>query len=322
MKLKIVPLLIILFTSGGLKAQLLPVGTKLHIAEMPSYIETQYQRYTNTVIDTITINNHVYSSISYPDHHKTKIDIRIEENKLYELVNYHTYIKDELLFDFNVELGDSIDIIIPYVLYFPYDVQHIPAKVKIINIAYEYYYNELNKLDSSKSFDYCGIVTIPNIIGGGDTTFITQQICTTIIEKLLTVITTYGNYFLIKKLGGVAAADDHQRLRCVELPDGKMMKMKWWYDMAGNNIPCNYTFNLGNEELKSQTPIVLFPNPASNQVTIKNYSGTLTFYNQLGQYILRQTVDQETPIDIKSLPIGLYTIKLENNYLLPLSIIR
>jgi hypothetical protein len=56
----------------------------------------------------------------------------------------------------------------------------------------------------------------------------------------------------------------------------------------------------------------IFPNPASDYLTIQNSVGdalTWTFYNQLGQQVWQSTTNgSSTTIDISRLPAGVYQV--------------
>jgi hypothetical protein len=60
--------------------------------------------------------------------------------------------------------------------------------------------------------------------------------------------------------------------------------------------------------------VYIYPNPATNQVTIKIENNTFTelrVYNNMGILVLKQQVDKlENNIDIKHLPTGIYFVRL------------
>jgi len=68
------------------------------------------------------------------------------------------------------------------------------------------------------------------------------------------------------------------------------------------------------------TSLKVFPNPASNSITIEypgmgyKTDGTVTIYGNTGQQVMRQkTKDLKTEIDVTDLPPGVYFVKLVSN---------
>jgi len=66
------------------------------------------------------------------------------------------------------------------------------------------------------------------------------------------------------------------------------------------------------EPLTTNPVFTIYPNPASTKITIESSSkGLMTFWTISGQEILHQTItEQTTPIDIGSLPNGVYFVRL------------
>jgi hypothetical protein len=301
------------------KAQLFPAGTKLHVAQLGSYFETQHQNYLNTSVYNDTLNSKQYTFIRYPDWRASHHELRIDSNRLYQPYGMN----EVLLFDFNAKVNDSLTI-----------YQHVfnsgkpvnpsiligPARIRIDSITYEYFYTEKDERDSLKKFYYSGNVTLyDSPYSPGDT----YSFNFSIIEKIITIFTTGSlRSYLSFNAGPRTASDDHERLRCVEYPDGKSMKMEWWYKMAGNNYACDYRFTLGNDEIQPKPHITPYPNPASSQIILSNYSGPTTIFNHLGQQVLSTQTETGKSIDVSTYNNGLYYIKIDSHQRIPFTVIH
>ncbi|MEI6852832.1 MAG: T9SS type A sorting domain-containing protein [Bacteroidota bacterium] len=103
----------------------------------------------------------------------------------------------------------------------------------------------------------------------------------------------------------------------------------YFYSIASDNVghiespPASYDLELktiditGVSELGQKNGYNIFPNPATETITIENISFIKTesifIYNQQGQLILKRSMqDAKTSIDISSLSNGLYLIKISN----------
>jgi hypothetical protein len=310
MPIKTIPLFLLLTLgwSQSSNAQLFPVGTKLHVAQLVSSLEPQTQRYLPTIIDTGYVLGHLYTLLDYPGWNASSYILRLDSNKLYT-----PNLDDELLlFDFNAKTNDTLTIYQSYYSLPNSDGEKLGlAHIKIDSITYEYFFNELNIRDSLKTFWYSGNLESLPWPWQEDPT-LPKSFRYRITEKIIQLYTASRGSYLGVNIGPRTLSDDHERLRCVEFPDGRMIKMEWWYQMAGNTIPCDYTFNLANEELGPAPSINVFPNPADGQFTLTNYTGTVSLYNQLGQHIFTKTVDAGNPFDISNLPSGIYYLQTEN----------
>lgn len=285
------------------KAQLFPDGTKLHVAHLGSYSETWYQQYLTTDIsNTKASDDRLYTQINYPDWRHSQHLLRIDSNKLFEA-------SGAMLFDFNAKKNDSVSIY-QYVFHIGnyQTIRNGPARIKIDSIVYTYYLNENDQRDSLKVFLYSGTVTIPADFFSDEETYSFRS---SIIEKIITISTSGSmSGYLSINVGPRTLSDDHELLRCIEFPDGRRMRMEWWYKMAGNTIPCNYTFNVGQQELTGKSNIVAYPNPTTQFINLDGYLGPVSIYNIMGQKVLQVIAENETPIDVRSLKEGLYYISL------------
>ena len=71
-----------------------------------------------------------------------------------------------------------------------------------------------------------------------------------------------------------------------------------------------------NDISKFTNTFTLFPNPASDYITIKtddNYGfNFVTFYDMTGKIVLKSSVILNTPVNISSLPKGVYFVEVSN----------
>jgi hypothetical protein len=75
----------------------------------------------------------------------------------------------------------------------------------------------------------------------------------------------------------------------------------------------NYTFNANNSPnttINLQAKISIFPNPASSQITIKGYDGTIEFFNMQGNMIFKKTIVDGENIDVTNWQKGIYFYKI------------
>lgn len=291
------------------KAQLYPPGTKFHIAGLVSHSNIYPQSYLTTSIDTVTLEQKLYSRVKYPDYNQSDFFLRQETNRLYSYFrDPFSNEKEFLLFDFNTKKGDSLSITIFYTHSLGQGIKlQASSIVSIDSLLYTYYYNELNKLDSLKTFYYSGNVRIAN---NNDT--IIKHFQTSITEKVMNVHTDFKQYFLTVTTQSILSPEDYQRIRCIEYPDGKMIKLKWWYDLVGNSFPCNYKGILGQDEITPKSIINIFPNPASNQLYITNFKGEFTILNTVGKELLTATIQNDFPVNITDIDEGVYFIQFKD----------
>jgi len=75
--------------------------------------------------------------------------------------------------------------------------------------------------------------------------------------------------------------------------------------------------SLGIKDNAKQNSIVIFPNPASNEITIKGNlqdEKGIVIYNILGQTAMEHTINSnETKVDVSKLPAGVYTVYFKNS---------
>ncbi len=126
----------------------------------------------------------------------------------------------------------------------------------------------------------------------------------TIIEKIGFI----GSYYIASDFC-YAALDGAEggNLQCYNDANFSTYKSHW---------ATSCTFTVGIEEFKKETSIHIFPNPASNFITIitnKPFEQikSIEFYNSFGQIVLLPK--QLNKIDITELQNGLYFIKVTNN---------
>lgn len=66
---------------------------------------------------------------------------------------------------------------------------------------------------------------------------------------------------------------------------------------------------MGNEDFALANAVKLYPNPATDVVTITNFSGDAELYDMTGKLVLAQRMDN-SPINVQQLQKGIYTVKL------------
>lgn len=72
------------------------------------------------------------------------------------------------------------------------------------------------------------------------------------------------------------------------------------------------SLNSSPEEMLPLDDVTVYPNPATDYVIVKNARGAnLYLFTCMGKQIFFSTVNNEQPIDIKAVPCGCYTLKLE-----------
>ena len=74
-----------------------------------------------------------------------------------------------------------------------------------------------------------------------------------------------------------------------------------------------------NNVVTAENNIFIFPNPATNQITIKSYNAIeqVLITNTIGQIILKQsynTAEKSKEVDIGSLSNGIYFVKVNGVY--------
>lgn len=126
----------------------------------------------------------------------------------------------------------------------------------------------------------------------------------TIIEKIGII----GSYFLPADFCS-AALDGHEGggFRCYNDDNFNIYKPHYTKE-------CDFITEIN--EIEKEESINIYPNPASDLITItaNNLFGkikSIEWYNSFGQLIL--VTKQTNPIDIKELPNGLYFLKVRNN---------
>lgn len=70
------------------------------------------------------------------------------------------------------------------------------------------------------------------------------------------------------------------------------------------------------KSVSAEANIYVYPNPAENEIAIKGLnqeSIDITIYSSLGTKVWEQTYEQGSHIDVSSLPVGLYFIKINNS---------
>jgi hypothetical protein len=298
--------------SNTVKAQLFPAGTKLHIAHLTSYVETWHQHYLNTQVTPFIANGNAYTLVIHPGGSQ-HYALRLVSNKL--LAFNGDGKPDQLLFDFEANIGDSLTI---QQFHFINTTSEFlgEAKVKIDSITYDYFYTEQHTKDSLKTFLYSGIIEVPlHPNNPFDTNTVPYPFKHSVTEQILTIQTSTINTYLGVNLGFKTASDDHDRLRCVEFADGKRMIMQWWYDLTGDTLACDYAYSVGlpktpfNAEIAQVT---VYPNPSNQFIFVNGYIGQLSIYNTLGQLLVKPFSQEGVAIPIDTLQEGVYLITFPN----------
>ena len=95
---------------------------------------------------------------------------------------------------------------------------------------------------------------------------------------------------------------------------------------ADPSAPGNYIFiddinifdaTAGIQTNKTQTDLIMYPNPANNKITLQSSTqlGTITICNSLGQIVYQnKTREKNSDIDISAFPSGVYIIQTQDTY--------
>jgi hypothetical protein len=76
-----------------------------------------------------------------------------------------------------------------------------------------------------------------------------------------------------------------------------------------DNISLEET-SMGNDDFALTNAIKLYPNPATDAVTVTNFSGDAELYDIAGKLVLTKQSIHNNPIDVQQLQKGIYTVKL------------
>lgn len=82
-------------------------------------------------------------------------------------------------------------------------------------------------------------------------------------------------------------------------------------NMPPNGLKYTFTYTgiIGSNKGSSSQALRLFPNPASQAVTVPT-AGRLTLFDAQGRQLLDQAVEAGQPVNIRHLPAGLYQVRL------------
>lgn len=320
MNTKILTPFIVAFVFYTAQAQISPVGTIYHIARFSSYSDTANQRYSAYTVTEKVIENKTYQEFGSGFN-----QVRFDANRLFGYYpDANGVYKERLLFDFNSKVGDSIELDCNIAFSTNFELPYFNQRIKVLisAISFEHFIDENNKLDSLKSFSYHGVTKLydPFIEDS-----ITKEYSGFVIEKILVTETNVRRYWLRANLGPYVTAELYQRVRCIEFPDGRVWKMKWWYDIVGNNFPCDYKFYLNTQEQDGlASPLVVYPNPAYHELHLKDYEGHVDIYDILGKLLLSNDVSPLSPINVSNLPNGSYVLQIrgKNEQRIPFTIIH
>lgn len=83
---------------------------------------------------------------------------------------------------------------------------------------------------------------------------------------------------------------------------------------SSNSAPFNYIYTSINSTVKTQSDILIYPNPASSKFNIKNISDltTIKIYNSLGQTVYKSIDSKDVEILTSEFDNGIYIITLES----------
>jgi len=77
--------------------------------------------------------------------------------------------------------------------------------------------------------------------------------------------------------------------------------------------------NIGVNEIKKDNLLVLYPNPASNKITITSTKEfrSIKVYNLLSELVMEKNIklSKETELDVRSLPSGMYLVNVDGKYM-------
>jgi hypothetical protein len=65
----------------------------------------------------------------------------------------------------------------------------------------------------------------------------------------------------------------------------------------------------GINETENSVSALLYPNPFKDQLTIKDFSGQVKIYNQLGELLIELSIKEELTINTSELLPAIYIIK-------------
>lgn len=79
----------------------------------------------------------------------------------------------------------------------------------------------------------------------------------------------------------------------------------------GTSTPCEYEMTTSISNINGSTPVVIYPNPANDQLTLINGKGKATIYNALGQAVKYLTIDaNQVNIQLAELLNGQYYLRV------------
>jgi hypothetical protein len=76
----------------------------------------------------------------------------------------------------------------------------------------------------------------------------------------------------------------------------------------------HFCLSVGINENMSGEQIQVFPNPAKENFSLYNFSGTMIMYSNVGKKIMEKDISSGELIAIENLPRGIYFINLRNKY--------
>jgi hypothetical protein len=206
-------------------------------------------------------------------------------------VFYYYKNKFNILYDFNLKVGDSINLL----LYNP----NIPGIKNLDDTHYVKYKirNKGNVTINNKKIRFYDIrpATYDSLISNGMQLFFQGRI----YEKIGDSLFLYG--FLIPY-----NYDFYAYLRCYSDTDFQyQLKL---------NVPCDTIYSNIEQNDKSNFGLLFYPNPATDKINIDctiRQSLKMQVYNTVGQCVLQKELNTQTnTIDISSLTRGIYILKL------------
>ena len=125
----------------------------------------------------------------------------------------------------------------------------------------------------------------------------------------------------------ITLSDESENFNTKLYVDGEYRLTVWAEDAAGNRTVDSMNIFIINDlgiNTEKQSAFSIFPNPASDVITIKNNSGIPTqakLYDLTGRALQNIAIENNTTrINIQSYPNGLYFLKLNNSEVLKLII--
>jgi len=252
---------------------------------------TSYYTYQEVFDDSIVDGTEYYQVVKWVGESKTKVLYKVKDRKVYVIypifkTNTDSY---HLIYDFNLNAGDSLK------------VDELLGSGKYKNIY-------TSTIDSTKTI----------LINGKSKKiqFVTTKLPpykkhSYIFIEGIGCLETGLIYF---EEGGWFESDRWSCKRICMNDSAYLPKLK---DNTLNYLtaPCmnDSMRNIVNvDELISNNKILVYPNPVTNQLTVKNVTGNLQLFDVRGTLIREEYLTGQNIMDIGYLPKGIYFLKMDS----------